>query len=76
MRVAKRYIAKEECTVYCVNTIEIIAESEEEAMELLRDRDKSRCKHINTDVQEERMDQRWIDSSEPLTDDELTELDE
>ena len=37
MKMAKKYIAKEEITTYTINTIEIIAETENEAMEILRD---------------------------------------
>jgi len=64
MKMAKKYIAKEEITTYSVNTIEIIAETENEAMDILRD---SKGKLINTEIQEEKLDQRWIDSSEPLS---------
>ena len=63
MRVAKKYIAKEEITTYSINTIEIVAETENEAMEILRD---SRGKLLDTEIQEEKLNQRWIDSSEPL----------
>tara|TARA_R110002020_G_scaffold123296_1_gene279653 strand:- start:1571 stop:1786 length:216 start_codon:yes stop_codon:yes gene_type:complete len=68
MRVEKKYIAKEEITIYSINTIEIVAETENEAMDLLRD---GKGKLINTDVQEQTIDQRWIDSSEPIDDWEL-----
>ena len=60
---AKKYIAKEEITTYTINTIEIIAETENEAMEILRD---NRGKLLETEIQEEKLNQRWIDSSEPL----------
>ena len=60
---AKKYIAKEEITTYSINTIEIIAETENEAMEILRD---CRGKLLETEIQEEKLNQRWIDSSEPL----------
>ena len=63
MRMAKKYIAKEEITTYSINTIEIIAETENEAMEILRD---ARGKLLDTEIQEEKLNQRWIDSSEPL----------
>ena len=63
MRIAKKYIAKEEITTYTLNTIEIIAETENEAMEILRD---NRGKLLDTEIQEEKLNQRWIDSSEPL----------
>lgn len=63
MKMAKKYIAKEEITTYSINTIEIIAETENEAMEILRD---ARGKLLETEIQEEKLNQRWIDSSEPL----------
>ena len=63
MKVMKKYIAKEEITLYSINTVEIIAETENEAMELLRD---GEGKLVDTDIQEQIVDQRWIDSSEPL----------
>ena len=63
MKMAKKYIAKEEITTYSINTIEIIAETENEAMEILRD---ARGKLLDTEIQEEKLNQRWIDSSEPL----------
>ena len=63
MRMAKKYIAKEEITTYSINTIEIIAETENEAMDILRD---CRGKLLDTEIQEEKLNQRWIDSSEPL----------
>ena len=64
MRMAKKYIAKEEITTYTINTIEIIAETENEAMEILRD---NRGTLLDTEIQEEKLNQRWIDSSEPLS---------
>ena len=63
MKMAKKYIAKEEITTYSINTIEIVAETENEAMEILRD---SKGKLLDTEIQEEKLNQRWIDSSEPL----------
>ena len=63
MKMAKKYIAKEEITTYTINTIEIIAETENEAMEILRD---NRGKLLDTEIQEEKLNQRWIDSSEHL----------
>jgi len=59
----KKYIAKEEVTLYSINSVEIIAETENEAMELLRD---GKGKLVDTEIQEQVVDQRWIDSSEPL----------
>jgi len=64
MRMVKKYIAKEEITTYSINTIEIIAETENEAMDILRD---ARGKLLDTEIQEEKLNQRWIDSSEPLS---------
>ena len=63
MKMAKKYIAKEEITTYSINTIEIVAETENEAMEILRN---SRGKLLDTEIQEEKLNQRGIDSSEPL----------
>ena len=60
---AKKYIAKEEITTYSVNSIEIVAETENEAMDILRD---GKGKLLDTEIQEEKLNQRWIDSSEPL----------
>ena len=71
MKMAKKYIAKEEITTYSINTIEIIAESENEAMEILRNQ---KGKLTDTEIQEEKLDQRWIDSSEPLSVTEFMEL--
>jgi len=71
MKVAKKYIAKEEITTYSVNTIEIVAESENEAMDILRD---GTGKLVDTEIQEEIRDARWIDSSEPLSVSEFMEL--
>ena len=65
MRVKKKYIAKEETTIYSVNTVEIIADSENEAMDLLRD---GKGTLVSTEIQEQTVDQRWIDSSEPIND--------
>ena len=73
MRGAKRYIAKEEVTTYSINTIHIIAETESEAMEILR---SQKGTLIDTDIQEERMDNRWIDSSEPITETEHDKFNE
>ena len=48
MKVAKKYIAKEEITTYSLNTIEIVAESENEAMDILRNGDGTL---IDTEIQ-------------------------
>ena len=67
----KKYIAKEEITLYSINTVEIIAETENEAMDILRD---GKGKLIETEIQEEKLDNRWIDSSEPLSVTEFMDL--
>mgnify|MGYP001462855546 FL=1 len=71
MKVAKKYIAKEEITTYSLNTIEIVAESENEAMDILRNGEGTL---VDTEIQEEIRDARWIDSSEPLSVSEFMEL--
>ncbi len=73
MRVAKRYIAKVEKTIYTVDTIEIVAEREGDALEMLR---KGQGKTINTLIQEEKIDNRWIDSSEPLSNSEFFDFED
>jgi hypothetical protein len=73
MRVAKRYIAKVEKTTYTIDTIEIVAEREGEALELLRE---GKGAIINTTIQEETVDNRWIDSSEPLSNSEFFEFED
>ena len=71
MKVAKKYIAKEEITTYSLNTIEIVAESENEAMDILSIGEGTL---VATEIQEEVRDARWIDSSEPLSVSEFMEL--
>ena len=71
MRVAKRYIAKVERTLHTIDTIHIVAESENDAMEIIRD---GKGEIVRTEIQEERVDRRWIDSSVPLTTDEFMEV--
>ena len=73
MRVAKRYIAKIEKTLYTIDTLYIIAEREEDAMEMMR---KGEGFIIKTEIQEEKVNNRWIDSSEPLSNDEYVDFDE
>jgi hypothetical protein len=63
LRIVKKYIAKEEITIYSINTVEIVAETENEAMDMLRDK---KGKLVSTEIQEQVVDQRWIDSSEPI----------
>jgi DNA-binding protein YbaB len=71
MRVAKRYIAKVERTLHTIDTIHIVAESENDAMEIIRD---GKGEIVRTEIQEEKVDRRWIDSSVPLTTDEFMEV--
>ena len=73
MRVAKRYIAKIEKTIYTIDTVEIVAEREGDALELLR---SGKGKIVNTTIQEEKIDNRWIDSSEPLSNTEFFEFED
>ena len=73
MRVAKRYIAKVEKTIYAIDTIEIIAEREGDAQELLR---SGKGKIVDTEIQEETVYSRWIDSSEPLSNTEFFEFED
>jgi len=73
MRVAKRYIAKVERTLHTIDTIHIVAESEEDAMEILR---AEAGNVVRTEIQEDAVDRRWIDSSVPLTTEEFMELGE
>ena len=71
MRVAKRYVAKVERTLHTIDTIHIVAESENDAMEIIRD---GKGEIVRTEIQEEKVDRRWIDSSVPLTTDEFMEV--
>ena len=71
MRVAKRYIAKVERTLHTIDTIHIVAESENDAMEMMRN---GQGNIVRTEIQEEQIDRRWIDSSVPLTTDEFMEV--
>ena len=71
MRVAKRYIAKVERTLHTIDTIHIVAESENDALEIKRD---GKGEIVRTEIQEEKVDRRWIDSSVPLTTDEFMEV--
>ena len=65
MRVDKKYFAKIEKTLYIVETVEILAEDELAAEDIMRD---GGGKIIDTDIQQESIDRRWIDSSEPIED--------
>tara|TARA_R100000781_G_scaffold89254_1_gene54954 strand:+ start:430 stop:687 length:258 start_codon:yes stop_codon:yes gene_type:complete len=71
MRVAKRYIAKVERTLWTCDTVHIVAESEEDAMNMLR---AGQGNVVRTEIQEEKANNRWIDSSVPLTTEEFFDV--
>lgn len=75
----KKYIAKVEKTVFIVEELEILAETEKEAEELLDDycADESDANVTvrETEEQESTIDMSWIDSSEELSVDEFMEID-
>ena len=69
--VIKKYIAKVEKTVYVVEELEILAETEKEAEELLDDwccgEHDERIKVIHVEEQEVEIDTAWIDESMVLS---------
>jgi hypothetical protein len=75
--VIKKYIAKVEKTVYVVEELEILAETEKEAEELLDDwccgEHDERIKVIEIEEQEVEIDTAWIDESSVLSVDEFME---
>tara|TARA_X000001036_G_C20415830_1_gene699011 strand:- start:62 stop:319 length:258 start_codon:yes stop_codon:yes gene_type:complete len=75
--VIKKYIAKVEKTVYVVEELEILAETEKEAEELLDDwccgEHDERIKVIHVEEQEVEIDTAWIDESMVLSVDEFME---
>ena len=71
MRVVKRYIAKVERTLHTIDTGHVLAESEEDAMEIVR---AERGNIVRTEIQEDAVDRRWIDSSVPLTTEEFMDI--
>jgi len=77
--VMKKYIAKVEKTVFVVEELEILAETEKEAEELLDDyccdEDNERITLRETEEQEVDVNMSWIDSSEELSVDEFMEID-
>jgi len=77
--VMKKYIAKVEKTIWVVEELEIMAETEKEAEELLDDycvdEDNERIKLRETEEQEVSIEMSWIDSSEELSVDEFMEID-
>jgi|TARA_B110000908_G_scaffold142347_1_gene170498 hypothetical protein len=70
MDVAKKYHGMIEKTIYVLEEVVIIAENEIEAEDKLLDRD---YEVIGSEIQEESINNEWIDSSEPLSVDEYME---
>tara|TARA_R100000742_G_C4219150_1_gene43398 strand:+ start:394 stop:681 length:288 start_codon:yes stop_codon:yes gene_type:complete len=83
--VMKKYIAKVEKTIWVVEELEIMAETEKEAEELLDDycvdvqygtgEEEGKVKLVETEEQEVSIEMSWIDSSEELSVDEFMEID-
>ena len=73
----KKYFAKVEKTVYVLEEVEILAETERQAEELLDDycagEHDERLTIVETDEQEVEIDTAWIDASEELGVDEFME---
>ena len=53
MRVVKRYIAKVERTLHTIDTVHVLAESEEDAMEIIR---AEKGNIVRTEIQEDAVD--------------------
>ena len=73
----KKYIAKIEKTMYVVETIEFIAETEKEAEEMLDDYcvGEGDIEISDAEIQEEKVTKQWIEESEALSVDEFMEID-
>ena len=75
----KKYIAKVEKTVYTIETLEFICETEKEAEEMLDDycseNESEGITVTETEIQEEVVSGQWIDESEALSVDEFMEID-
>jgi hypothetical protein len=76
----KKYLAKVEKTVYVLEEVEIRAETERQAEEMLDDycagEIRGEClKVVEVEEQEVEIDTAWIDSSEELSVDEFMEID-
>ena len=73
--VMKKYLAKVEKTVYVVEELEILDETEKEAEELLDDwccgEHDERVTVVETEEQEVEIDTAWIDESSVLSVDEF-----
>ncbi len=70
MDVAKKYHGMIEKTIYVLEEVVIIAQNEQEAEDKLLDRD---YEVVGSEIQEESINNEWIDSSEPLSVDEFIE---
>jgi LPS O-antigen subunit length determinant protein (WzzB/FepE family) len=75
----KKYIAKVEKTLYTIETLEFIAETEKEAEDMLDDYCAGELddtvKVTETEIQEEEIAGQWIEESEALSVDEFMEID-
>jgi LPS O-antigen subunit length determinant protein (WzzB/FepE family) len=75
----KKYIAKVEKTLYTIETLEFIAETEKEAEDMLDDycagEMDDTVKVTETEIQEEEISGQWIEESEALSVDEFMEID-
>ena len=68
MDVAKKYHGMIEKTIYVLEEVVIIAQNEQEAEDKLLDRD---YEVVGSEIQEESINNEWINSSEPLSVDEF-----
>jgi len=83
--VMKKYIAKVEKTIWVIEELEIMAETEKEAEEILDDycadskygtgELENRVNLLDAEEQEVEIDSQWIESSEELSVDEFMEID-
>jgi LPS O-antigen subunit length determinant protein (WzzB/FepE family) len=75
----KKYIAKVEKTLYTIETLEFIAETEQEAEEMLDDYcagfGDDTVKVTETEIQEEEVSSQWIEESQALSVDEFMAID-
>jgi len=68
MEVPKKYHGMIEKTIYVLEEVVIVAQNEQEAEDKLLDRD---YEVVGSEIQEESINNEWIDSSEPLSVDEF-----
>tara|TARA_R100000742_G_C4278924_1_gene102423 strand:+ start:2428 stop:2685 length:258 start_codon:yes stop_codon:yes gene_type:complete len=73
--IMKKYTAKVEKTIYVVEELEIICETEKEAEELLDDyccdEHSAKVKLVDIEEQETKINMRWVDESTVLSVDEF-----